>query len=109
MNLKLLNPAREKTPTETDVISARKATALLGVSNHVFINAVDSGLIKAHQFIQKDPRPDYGFSPEYIEEIRKVLLKASRAQGRRVFSDDLKAQIQTLNKKWFTESGKPRL
>lgn len=101
MSVKLLNPNRENSTQETDVISARKATALLGVSNHVFINAVDSGLIKPHQKIDKDPRPDYGFEPIYIEEIRKALLKWPRAQGKRVFSPEIRAEIEKINRRWF--------
>lgn len=101
MGVKLLNPAHENMDRKDDVISARKATSLLGVSNHTFINAVDSGIIIPHQKIDKEPRPDYGFEPEYIEEIRRVLLKGPRSQGKRVFDTGLKDDIEKINRKWF--------
>lgn len=102
MTLKLLNRAHEKTMQEPSVISARKAMTLLGISNHTFQNAVDNDILKPRAKIDYDGDTSaYGFDHLYIEEVRKILLKAGKNPGKRLFTDEIKAQIQKLNKRWF--------
>lgn len=104
MNLKMSNQANVKTAQESDVISARKAMVLLGISNHTFQNAVDQRVIIPQRKIDFDDKPSsYGFEPKYIEDIRKVILHAGKNPGKRLFTKEVKAQVEKVNRKWRTD------
>lgn len=99
MGLKLLNRRHSKTNGIYNVISARQAADMLGLSHNTFFKALDSGIIKPQAKIDGNPRPAYGFEVEYIKLILKIIPK-NRIGGQTIFTSDLKEAMEKINIGW---------
>lgn len=102
MDLNLLNQGEQKQHGKKNVISARQAADLLGLSHNTFFKALGSGIIKPQAKIDGDPRPAYGFEVDYIKAILKVIPK-NRIGGQSIFTPSLKAEIEKINLVWETK------
>lgn len=108
MSIKLLNPAHEKTYGLRRVKSARGAAEVLGLAHNTFFKALAAEWIVAQAHIEGD-RPAFGFADEYLAEVDKVLPKREdRIKGRLIFTEDVRASLDVINKKWDPDKKKKR-
>lgn len=106
MSIKMQNPPHAKTLGINRVISAIRAADRLGLAQNTFFKELDPRhpeKIHPQAFIEAEEqgRPAYGFVPEYIDEILKLLPhKEKRSPGKKIFTNEIKLKIEKINQKW---------
>lgn len=87
------------------VISTKWAAKFLNISYAAFIKEIDivsnKGTIRWQACItdQDNSRPILGFEQPYLVDVLKVLGK-ERQKGKAIFTADIKAKIERINKRW---------
>ena len=83
--------------------SLQWAAAECGLALNTFSKGVAAGWILAQATIEGETKNAYGFSPEYVAEI-KPIFRTNRVQGESVFTPEVITKLELINARWKKRS-----